>query len=268
MNQSNSSKQILLSVIGVAILVVAVVGVSFAFFNYTRTGEANTVKTGTIVFETSYTGINVTNLFPVSRSVAIANTEDTAGVVGVTTLSIKGYTTYANGLDYVVTANSVNFNATYDDNGTQRTRTIPVSVNVTATNLGTVTTANGSDNVTTARLTGNTDQVTVVNYEVDQSSKAYTALTTGAVLAKGHIKNETDLRTTEGQIVIKAYIDTLKVAISDTYNGTDTPTDEMGTTSDWVAGREVLTTEQWNSLAGSTGASFKIKVEANETPAA
>ena len=48
MNQSNSSKQVLLSVIGVAILVVAVVGVSFAFFNYTRTGQQNTVRTGQI----------------------------------------------------------------------------------------------------------------------------------------------------------------------------------------------------------------------------
>ena len=33
MSNSNSSKQVLLSVIGVAILVVAIVGVSFAFFN-------------------------------------------------------------------------------------------------------------------------------------------------------------------------------------------------------------------------------------------
>ena len=50
MNNSNQSKQILLSVIGVAILVVAVVGVSFAFFNYTRTGAANQVSTGKIKF--------------------------------------------------------------------------------------------------------------------------------------------------------------------------------------------------------------------------
>ena len=34
----NSSKQVLLSVLGIAILVVAVVGVSFAFFSYTKTG--------------------------------------------------------------------------------------------------------------------------------------------------------------------------------------------------------------------------------------
>ena len=49
MSNSNSSKQILLSVIGVAILVVAVVGVSFAFFSYTKTGsQTNTIQTGQI----------------------------------------------------------------------------------------------------------------------------------------------------------------------------------------------------------------------------
>ena len=48
---NNSSKQILLSVIGVAILVIAVVGVSFAFFSYSKTGETNNViTTGSISF--------------------------------------------------------------------------------------------------------------------------------------------------------------------------------------------------------------------------
>ena len=67
--KENSSKQILLSVLGVAILVVAVVGVSFAAFSYTRTGEkVNTIQTGTITM--SYTdvtnGINITDALPMS----------------------------------------------------------------------------------------------------------------------------------------------------------------------------------------------------------
>ena len=46
---NNSSKQILLSVLGVAILVVAVVGVSFAAFTFTKTDTAeNTITTGAI----------------------------------------------------------------------------------------------------------------------------------------------------------------------------------------------------------------------------
>ncbi len=49
---NNSSKQILLSVLGVAILVVAVVGVSFAAFTYSNKGTTeNIVSTGVIKME-------------------------------------------------------------------------------------------------------------------------------------------------------------------------------------------------------------------------
>ena len=41
MMEENGSKKVLLSVLGVAILVVAVVGVSFAFFTYSKEGEKN-----------------------------------------------------------------------------------------------------------------------------------------------------------------------------------------------------------------------------------
>ena len=44
------NNQILLSIIGVAILIVATVGVTFAFFNYTRTGSENTLSVGRIYF--------------------------------------------------------------------------------------------------------------------------------------------------------------------------------------------------------------------------
>ena len=67
--KDNNSKQVLLSVLGVAILVVAVVGVSFAAFSYSRTGEqVNTITTGTITM--NYTddsnGIKLTNAMPMS----------------------------------------------------------------------------------------------------------------------------------------------------------------------------------------------------------
>lgn len=67
--KDNNSKQVLLSVLGVAILVVAVVGVSFAAFSYSKTGEqVNTITTGTITM--NYTddsnGINLTNAMPMS----------------------------------------------------------------------------------------------------------------------------------------------------------------------------------------------------------
>ena len=75
MNNNNSSKQILLSVLGVAILVVAVVGISFAAFTYSRAGEkTNTISTGTITMNYSEdtNGIKLENALPMS---------DTAGKV-------------------------------------------------------------------------------------------------------------------------------------------------------------------------------------------
>ena len=48
----NNSKQAVLSIVGIAVLVIAVVGVSFAFFTYSKTGTTNNVITaGSIVFE-------------------------------------------------------------------------------------------------------------------------------------------------------------------------------------------------------------------------
>ncbi len=49
--EKNNSKQVLFAIIGIAVLVVAVVGVSFAFFTYSRTGKTNNViTTGKLVF--------------------------------------------------------------------------------------------------------------------------------------------------------------------------------------------------------------------------
>ncbi|MDO4368966.1 MAG: hypothetical protein Q4C29_00285 [bacterium] len=49
-SRENSQKRILLSVLGVAILVVAVVGISFAAYTGSNTGNVNKVSTGTITF--------------------------------------------------------------------------------------------------------------------------------------------------------------------------------------------------------------------------
>ncbi len=70
--RDNSSKQILLSILGVAILIVAVIGVSFAVFTYQLAGQKeNTITTGTITM--NYTegakGISITNAMPVSDAV-------------------------------------------------------------------------------------------------------------------------------------------------------------------------------------------------------
>ena len=68
-DNNNNSKQVLLSVLGVAILVVAVVGVSFAAFTYSKTGErVNTITTGTITMSYSepVNGINLVDALPIT----------------------------------------------------------------------------------------------------------------------------------------------------------------------------------------------------------
>ncbi len=98
----NSSKQVLLSVIGIAVLVVAVVGVSFAFFTYSKTGANNTLTTGSIFFNfTEGNAINLTNEFP--------RTDDsgkslTKGVNGALEFSVVGYDGSSKGIEYTVYA--------------------------------------------------------------------------------------------------------------------------------------------------------------------
>lgn len=67
--EKNQSKQVLLSVLAVAVLVVAVVGITFAAFTYTKEGtQENTISTGTIAM--TYTedtnGISITDAMPMT----------------------------------------------------------------------------------------------------------------------------------------------------------------------------------------------------------
>ena len=73
----NSSKQVLLSVLGIAVLVVAVVGVSFAFFSYTKTGSANnTIETGDI-----YTYLQTAAAMELSNAMPIPAADEQSTIV-------------------------------------------------------------------------------------------------------------------------------------------------------------------------------------------
>ena len=62
------TKKQMFIVIGVLALVLMLSTVTYAFFNYTRTGGANTISTGRITFNASQDGsINLTNAFPIDR---------------------------------------------------------------------------------------------------------------------------------------------------------------------------------------------------------
>lgn len=179
MEQSNQSKKVLLSVIGVAILVVAVVGVSFAFFNYTRTGAPNSLSTGTIYFVTEESGsIEITNFFPTSYTGTTVTNSDSM------TVTITGGTSYSRGIDYSV----------YAVNPTGQT-TVPVTVHTETTDSGIQYTAQGTSGNVTLNSSGDT------------------------LLGKGHIDPETDgglagHRTT-GTITVTAFLGS-DLAITDT----------------------------------------------------
>ena len=68
MMEEDNSRKVFLSVLGVAILLVAVVGVSFALYSTGATGKDNSISTGTITM--SYTeptnGILLENALPIS----------------------------------------------------------------------------------------------------------------------------------------------------------------------------------------------------------
>ncbi len=102
-DNNNNSKQVLLSVLGVAILVVAVVGVSFAAFTYSKTGEkVNTITTGTITMSYSETtnGINLTNALPMTDGVGKALKDTNQYFDFTVNATISGNTT----INYAVTA--------------------------------------------------------------------------------------------------------------------------------------------------------------------
>ena len=234
-----SKKKEILSVIGFAVLLITLVGVTYSFFNYTRTGGANTLRTGRIYFNTTEgTALNITNVFPMT------STEAAQANLASVTVGIVGDTEYTDGEEYRISITGVN--------NTINGKKVPINF------IATYMAANG----------GTIGSVSNDYYNARNAKNAtiYTITGTGPVedgteVLIGYINN--GATGISGTLTIKAYIDAERIAVSDTYNGTNTPTDNMGTTSEWVNGRTVLTTTEWNSLS-STGVSFQIKAESNE----
>ena len=270
---NNTNKQIMFSIIGIAILIVAVAGVTYSFFNYTRTGAANNIGTGRIYFNMTQNGaLNMTNIFP------LKSTETNNAVLDTVSVGIVGDTTYDDGEEFEITL--------VDVTNTINGKKIPINYIATYTAVTGKNIGEESDDYWNARNSKNAD--------------IYTLTETGSVedgkqVLVGYIKNSAS--GVSGTLTIKAYIDADRIAISDTYpeglvnqssnnlegllpskiiqeggggSGSINPLPNIdgpmnGTTSEWVNGRTVLTTEEWNSFQSSgTPISFKIKAESNE----
>ncbi len=215
-------------------------GVTYTFFNYTRTGSANTINVGRIAFTSSQNNtISLQNVFPIATSEVAADTNN----VGIVEVNIVGDTDYNEGIEYLIS--SVNTNIT-----TESGKRIPLGIDLEVTNLGTE-----SNTYFTTREAKNTT--------------IYKKLVGGVLLGNqdllvGYIKPNTTIGTTEGingKITIKAYINDALIGVSDTYDGSES--DNMGTTNEWANGRTILKTSEWNSMS-SSGISFQIRIEANE----
>ena len=223
---------------------------TYAFFNYTRTGTANIIKTGRIYFNSEQgTSINLENLFPIDPTET--GTMNDATKVGTVTLNVVGDTTYTGGIEYLISAVNVT--------NTVGNKSLPISIDVSYS-------ANGN-----GKEIGTEDEEYFDNR--GENTSIYKVLANNTIgnnkeLVVGYIaRGATGI---DGNIVIKAYIDKEKVAISDTYpeEDVDTNNDEVidytnGTPSSFGDDRVVFTTSEWNSLQ-SNGVSFQIKVEANE----
>ena len=249
--EKNNKKKIILSIALVLLLVIATVGITYAFFNYTRTGPANTLNTGRIYFSTEQTNqntITLNNIFPMTKEQALADSS-TNGTLVVT---FNGDTTYTDGIEYLLSIDSVT-----------GTTNVPVSlimdVNITENSVAVAE----NSNYYTARNNKNTSMYIAGGEDTTINStthKVITDIETGKYLLAGYIKSgEYGIN---GSITIKAFIDADNLLITDTPN--DQSKAPTGYTDGTVTtGKTVISTTDWNSLQ-STGVSFKIKGEARE----
>ncbi len=70
-----------------------IVGISYAFFNYTKTGPVNLLSTGGITFTSDYESVTLNNVYPTS----IYSYETDNDNVATIELNISGYTNTLNG---------------------------------------------------------------------------------------------------------------------------------------------------------------------------
>ncbi len=246
----NNKKQTFM-IIGIFALILTLTSVTYAFFNYTRTGGLNNLGTGTISFNTiEGPALNMTNLFPMTSEEAGEANLDSL------TIDIEGNTTYSGGEEYVISL--------VDINNTINGKEVPMNyiASYVAKENETIGTNNG-DSYWEDRN--------------DQDANIYVLYNEGKIIEDKHVLVgyiDNDGTGISGTLTIKAYIDADRIAISDTYYENAPapspsaapitgPNDAYGTSIEWVNGRVVLTTEEWNSIQ-SNPISFKVRAESNE----
>ena len=235
MNIFDKKIKLLLSMIITLVVVIFVVGASYALFNYTKNGPTNIIKTGRMVFNTSQNEVNLSNVFPISSDRVLTDDENTDSII----ISFIGDTTYSDGLEYVVTA--VDVVAAIGE------KKVPIALKSYAEGLG-----NSYSYEDYLKYRGGMESVNTL-YSLEEGIQEENQRILIGYIAPGQLG-------INGTITIKAFIPD-SVAISDTYDGT--ASSEMGTTSEWLRGRTLFTTSEWNAMSDEP-LSFKIKIDAME----
>ena len=97
------TKKQMFIVIGAFALVMLLGTVTYAFFNYTRTGSGNNIRVGRISFESkNEETITLNNLFPIDPTNSTDMNDPTK--VGTYSIDIKGDTDYNEGIEYLVSS--------------------------------------------------------------------------------------------------------------------------------------------------------------------
>ena len=118
MEQFNSKRKIVYF-FGLVVVLLGLFGITYAIFNYTKTGSSNTITVGRMAFNANHSQIILNNISPVNSSDVLENDTD----VGIMTIDITGDTEYSEGIEYLLTAKNVQ--------NTINNKTIPISVIVT-----------------------------------------------------------------------------------------------------------------------------------------
>ena len=100
----NNKKYVILMISSLVILVVLIIGVTYAIFNYTKTGEMNKISTGQISFDISNSlSIDVSNDFPKNSNLSNEDME-LMKESHKGTLSVTSNTSFQNGIEYKIYA--------------------------------------------------------------------------------------------------------------------------------------------------------------------
>ena len=194
MQENNNKKTLVLSILGVLVLVIAVVGVSFAMYSFSAAGQTtNTIQTGSVKvqYENETNHISLNNQYPMSDATAIALPDTATG----NALKFDIKSEISGTINIVYDAAIVEFTAKYADGGADASAVLkPSDVKIqikkgSEYKVGTATT--GALLSTIAGEGGSPAVTELTTYVFD--SGTFTSTATNSYVIKAWIRDDYDL---------------------------------------------------------------------------